>query len=243
VIVHVFETADAAAHAVAEQIAEAVRRKPALVLGLPAGQTPVPVYAELRSASATGASDFSRISTFNLDEFAGLDAAHPGSFRRFMDAHLFRGIAVHPSRMHFLDGTAPDLEAECRRYDAAIAGAGGIDVLLLGIGRNGHIGFNEPAEALIAGTHVVTLLPDTRQANASLFGGNAEQVPVRALTMGVGTILGAREILLIATGDKKAAALEAALTGSVTPRVPASFLQLHAAVAVFADRPAAARLR
>jgi glucosamine-6-phosphate deaminase len=191
---------------------------------------------------AAGRVDFARASSFNLDEFVGIDRLQPGSFHRFMDEHLFTAINIPRSRIGFLNGVAADLEAECQRYEAAIASAGGIDLQLLGIGRNGHIGFNEPADALTASTHPTTLLPDTRRANAALFGGDASRVPARALTMGIGTILGARAIVLMATGEAKAAAIAAAVSGLVTPRVPASFLQLHARGEVYLDREAAACL-
>jgi glucosamine-6-phosphate deaminase len=248
-IVHCFETAAAAAHAVATRVADAVRAKPSLVLGLPAGQTPVPVYAALTRMCDAGEVDFSRVTTFNLDEFAGERAGlktrpYEGrSFRRFMDEAFFSRVNVDRRRIHFLDGLADDLDAECRRYDAAIAAAGGIDLQLLGIGRNGHIGFNEPAETLIETSHVVSLLPETRAANAALFGGDPDRVPRAALTVGMGAILAAREILLMATGDAKAAALAAAVTGPVTAWCPASWLQRHAAAAVYADRLAASGLR
>jgi len=191
---------------------------------------------------AAGQIDFSRASTVNLDEFVGVDRFHPGSFYRFMAANLFDGINVDPGRIHFLDGMASDVVHECQRYEQTIAAVGGIDLQILGIGRNGHIAFNEPGDGLIARTHVTTLLPATRAANASLFGGDVTKVPVEALTLGVGTILDAREIVLIATGEVKAAPVAAMLHGALTPKLPASFLQLHPRVDVYLDRAAASRL-
>jgi glucosamine-6-phosphate deaminase len=156
-----------------------------------------------------------------------------------MDERLFRHVGMRPERIEFLDGRASDLDAECRRYERAIAAAGGLDLLVLGIGVNGHIGFNEPADALAAGTHRVTLDEPTRAANALWFEGDLARVPRQALTMGMRTILQARAIALIATGEAKADAVRAMLDGGVTTRVPASFLQLHPQVTVLLDRPAA----
>src|SRR5688572_25097931 len=146
--VRVFDTADDAAAALAARVARALAEKPDLVLALPTGRTPVATYAELRRLHAAGNADFSRATTFNLDEFAGVEAAHPGSFRTFMASHLFAGVNLDPSRIHFLNGAAADLDAECERYEAEIDAAGGIDLLLLGIGGNGHIGFNEPGDEI-----------------------------------------------------------------------------------------------
>jgi glucosamine-6-phosphate deaminase len=241
-VIHVHEDAGSAAMAVSALIREAVERKPNLVLGLAAGRTPLPVYAELTRQHAAGRLDCSQLATFNLDEFVGVDAAHPGSFRRFMQEHLFAGVNLVPSRTGFLDGMAADTGVECERYEGAIAAAGGIDLQLLGIGTNGHIGFNEPGEHLIAATHVTRLLPATRAANAALFDGDVMKVPELALTMGMRTILSARRTILVAFGDRKAPCIERMVRGPVTTRVPASFLQLHADVKLFLDRGAAARL-
>ena len=191
---------------------------------------------------AAGEVDFARASTVNLDEFIGIDRSHPGSFYRFMAASLFDGIDIGPGHIHFLDGMAPNLVHECEQYEQTIAAIGGIDLQILGIGQNGHIAFNEPGDALIARTHVAALLPQTRAANAPLFGGDVATVPTGALTMGVGTILAAREILLIATGEVKAKAVASMLQGPLTPRVPASFLQVHGRTDVYLDRAAASRL-
>jgi glucosamine-6-phosphate deaminase len=165
----------------------------------------------------------------------------PGSYRAFMQRELFAHISIDPDHIGFLDGRAADLDAECRRYETAIAAAGGIDIMILGIGANGHIGFNEPAAHLRAHTHRARLQPSTRAANAGLFGGDVTRVPADALSMGMATILHARAIVLMATGGEKAHAVEAALHGGVTTHVPASFLQLHPAVTVMLDRAASRR--
>jgi glucosamine-6-phosphate deaminase len=243
VTIEVFDTADDVARAVGARVADALAARPSLVLGLPTGRTPIATYAELRRLHGAGRADFSRASTFNLDEFAGVAASHPGSFRTFMNTHLFDSVNVAPSRIHFLNGTAPDLDAECARFEAEIADAGGLDLQILGIGGNGHIGFNEPGEELVAATHRVTLADSTRRDNAALFGGNPAQVPREALSMGMGTILKAATILLIATGERKAQCIERTVRGPVTTRLPASFLQLHPRAEFYLDRAAASRLR
>jgi glucosamine-6-phosphate deaminase len=242
VTITILDTADDVARAVADRVRDTLARKRTSVLGLPTGRTPVAAYAELRRRRAAGEIDWSEASTFNLDEFAGIDGHHPGSFRQFMERHLFSGVNLQPSRIHFLNGAAPDLDAECDRYEAAIAGVGGIDLQLLGIGANGHIGFNEPGTGLTARTHRVTLLRSTRRDNAELFGGDATRVPAEALTMGVGTILKAPAIILVATGAGKAQCIERTARGPVTTSLPASLLQLHRNVEILIDRAAASRL-
>jgi glucosamine-6-phosphate deaminase len=160
-----------------------------------------------------------------------------------MEQHLFSGVNLAPERIHFLDGAARDLDTECERYEAEVAAAGGLGLQLLGIGANGHIGFNEPGAELAARTHRVTLADSTRRDNAALFGGDPANVPREALSMGVGTILKATEIVLIATGERKAQCIEQTVHGPVTTRLPASFLQLHPRVEFYLDRPAASKLR
>jgi len=240
--VRIFQTPEETARALAARIAAALRDRPDQALGLPTGRSPVATYEELQRLHAQGQVDFSRARTFNLDEFAGVDATHPGSFRRFMDEHLFRGVNLEPTRIHFLDGTAPDLEVECDRFEAAIESAGGIDLQLLGIGANGHVGFNEPGDELTARTHRVQLHEATRRDNAALFGGEVGRVPREALSMGMGTSLKAAAIVLIATGERKAACVHGMVQGPLTTRLPASFLQTHRHVEVFLDRAAASRL-
>jgi glucosamine-6-phosphate deaminase len=188
---------------------------------------------------ATGNTDWSRASTFNLDEFAGIDACHPGSFRTFMERHLFEGVNLRAERIHFLNGSAADLNAECDRYEAAIDAAGGIDLQLLGIGTNGHIGFNEPGDDLPVRTHRVRLMESTRRDNAMLFDNDPSRVPAEALSMGIGTILRARRIVLVATGRTKAKCIREATGGRLTTHVPASMLQVHADVELILDLEAA----
>ena len=235
-----FEDENALAAALATRVLDAIAANPRLVLGLPTGRTPLVLYRELRERS--GSTEWSQVRTFNLDEFVGLAPEHPGSYRAFMQAELFDHVSIDPANIGMLDGTAADLKAECRRYEEAIASAGGIDLQLLGIGANGHIGFNEPADGLCARTHIASLEPRTREANAKWFGGDWNAVPERALSMGMATILGAREIVLMATGVKKAEAVAGLVEGLITPRLPASFLQLHPRTTVMLDRAAAGRL-
>jgi len=240
--IRIYDTEQQVAGALADRIASLVRERPAAVLGLPTGRTPIATYAELRRRHAEQGLSFGRVSTFNLDEFVGLDERHPGSFHFYMQQHFFGGVNVPPERIHFLNGMAADLEAECERYERDIASAGGIDLQVLGIGANGHIGFNEPADGLIASTHRVVLHEGTRRDNAADFGGDPEQVPREALSMGMGTILKVRELIMIATGEHKARCIERMIHGPLTTRLPASFLQLHPNAAVYLDRPAASLL-
>lgn len=240
--VRIFSSPRAAARALARCLAREVAANPRLVIGLPTGRTPIPLYDELAALAGTRRIDLSQTTTFNLDEFVGIDRSHPGSYRRFMQRYLFDRLASRPRRIHFLNGTAADLDRECRRYERAIARAGGIDLQLLGLGANGHIGFNEPAPALHADTHATSLTATTRRANAGLFGGQASAVPTQALSMGMATILHARRIILLATGGEKARCVARMLNGTVTPQLPASFLQLHRHAEVWLDQAAASRL-
>jgi glucosamine-6-phosphate deaminase len=235
----VLDSSDDVAAALADRVASTLQAKPDAVLGLASGRTPVDGYAELRRLHAAGSTDWSRASTFNLDEFAGIDSRHPGSFRTFMERHLFEGVNLPVAQIHFLNGVAKDLDAECDRYEAAIAAAGGIDLQLLGIGTNGHIGFNEPGDDLPVRTHRVRLMESTKRDNAMLFGNDPSRVPAEALSMGIGTILRARRIVLVATGDKKAECIRQATSGRLTTRVPASMLQVHSDVELLLDREAA----
>ncbi len=237
-----FDDEDALSAALATHVLESIIARPALVLGLPTGRTPLGLYRQLRQRSGGNQIDWSRVRTFNLDEFAGLAPANPGSYRAYMQAELFDHIAIDPANIGFLNGAAPVLTEECRRYDEAIAAAGGIDLQLLGIGANGHIGFNEPARGLSAHTHVADLERETREANADRFGGDWTSVPAQALSMGMATILRAREIILIATGKEKATAVRGMIEGLISTRLPASMLQVHPRVTVMLDRAAAAKL-
>jgi glucosamine-6-phosphate deaminase len=240
--IHVFDTTNQVAGALARRVADALREQPDIVLGLPTGRTPVAMYAELRRLHAAGEADFARAATFNLDEFAGVDPSHPGSFRQYMEKHLFQAVNLAPARIHFLNGAAPDLDAECSRYEREIERASGLDVQILGIGANGHIGFNEPADELVSRTHRVRLAETTRRDNAALFGGDPSRVPREALSMGMGTILKAETLVLVATGERKARCVERTINGPLTPHLPASFLQLHRRVELYLDREAASLL-
>lgn len=236
-----YATAEQAARATARLIVSRLSARPGLVLGLPTGATPVPMYRALVRAHQAGRADFARATTFNLDEFVGIGRETPGSYHSFMQAHLFSLVNLSPRRTHIPNGLAADAEREARRYEGRIRRAGGLDLVVLGIGRNGHLGFNEPAAALNADTHVVQLHRDSRQGNAAAFGGRWQDVPATAISMGIGTILRAREIVLLATGAAKSDIVARALDGDVTTRVPASLLQAHPKVHVVLDRAAAGR--
>lgn len=238
---YVVEDDQAASRLAAEFLAREIRRRPALVLGLATGGTPLGMYRELVRLHREEGLDFSRVTSFNLDEYVGLSPGHPHSYRTYMQQNLFDHVNILPSRTHVPRGGAPDLTAECDRYEREIAQAGGIDIQVLGIGRNGHIGFNEPGSAIDTTTRVVELAPSTLEANARYFGAVAE-VPTRAITMGIRTILGAKRILLLAAGPTKAQALQQMLEGEITPQLPASLLRRHPDVTVIADRQAASLL-
>ncbi len=241
-IVSLCANADAVSELAATRVAELLASQPAAVIGLPTGRTPIQMYADLVARHAAGL-DFSSATTFNLDEFVGIGPDHPGSYHAYMQEHLFGKVNLPRRNAHLLNGLAPDLDMECDRYEVAIADAGGLDLQVLGIGSNGHIGFNEPAAGLTARTHRVTLLQASREGNAVFFWNDVDRVPTEALSMGIGTILKARRLLLLATGAGKKDAIEAAVRGPVTTRVPASFLQLHPAVEILCDQDAAAGLR
>jgi len=224
--------------AVAGFIGRTLRHTPDVVLGLPTGRTMIPVYEELVRLHRRGRADFRKATTFNLDEFSSVRSDHPGSFSSFMRRHLFDRVNLRTSSAHF-PGGAPRTDA----YDESIERAGGIDLCLVGLGLNGHLGFNEPAAALAPRTHRVRLLSATRRANAYLFGGRIAGVPSFAVSMGIGTILRSRAVVLLVTGSSKARIVKRAIAGPVTTRVPASLLQAHPNVVVVLDRRAAAHIR
>lgn len=209
------------------------------VLGLATGSTPLGIYRQLIDWYQKGDLDFCACHTVNLDEYVGLDPQNPQSYAWFMQSNLFRQINIDPANTHLPDGTQMDEMLECQRYNALIHRLGGVDLQLLGIGRNGHIGFNEPGTAFEKETHCVRLTESTIQANARFFP-SLEQVPTRAYTMGMKAIMQARKILLAVSGAAKADILEASLFGPITPQVPASILQLHPDVTVVADQEALA---
>lgn len=231
-------TREAAEEVVADVLAAAIQKSPQIVLGLATGRSMVGVYARLVEAHRAGELSFSRVKSFNLDEWCGIAPDHPASFAAYMRHHLFGHVDIAPAAWH-LPATGDPGAGQA--YEAAIAAAGGIDVQLLGIGRNGHIGFNEPGSALTSRTRIVTLDASTRAAAAADFPPG-ESVPETAITMGVATILEARHIVLLATGAAKAEALAAALQGPQTPANPASFLRGHPRVTIVADAEAAACL-
>ena len=209
----------------ADRIAALMKRKPNAVLGLATGSSPIGIYERLRAAFARGELDFSKACSINLDEYLGLAPDHPQSYRFFMQKHLFDHVNIPSASTFVPNGCAKDPEAECRAYDALIEERG-IDLQILGIGLDGHIGFNEPGDAFLKGTHIIDLHESTIRANARFFESEAE-VPRRAITMGIGGIMSAKETLLVANGSAKKEILQAALTGPITPAVPASILQLH----------------
>jgi glucosamine-6-phosphate deaminase len=233
---------DAAVSAVrvAEIVADRVRRQPCCVLGLATGATMRPVYAHLARLHREGALSFAQATAFALDEYLGLPPDHPGSFATELHDVFTSRVDIDHSLVHLPRGDAPDPEAEARRYEAAIAAAGGIDLQLLGIGRNGHLAFNEPKSDFTSRTRVATLAEETRAANAAAFPQG--EVPLRAITMGLGTILEARVCVLLATGAGKAEAIARMVDGIPGPDSPASALRYHRAATVVLDAAAAARL-
>jgi glucosamine-6-phosphate deaminase len=233
--------ADDASLIAARHVARLVREKPDAVLGLATGATPLKLYGELVRMHRDEGLDFSGVTTFNLDEYVGLEPAHPASYHAFMRDHFFSHVNVDPARIHIPDGRAKDVPAFCKDYEAAIVAAGGIDLQMLGIGTDGHIGFNEPSSSLASRTRIKTLTPRTRLDNVEAFG-RPEDVPFHVITMGVGTIMEAREVVLLAFGSKKSRAIAAAVEGPVTSMSPASILQMHPVAKCIVDEAAAARL-
>jgi glucosamine-6-phosphate deaminase len=227
---------------VARIIARRLRAKPGLVLGLATGHTMEGVYAELARMHKQDKLDFSRCRTFNLDEYVGLTPEDPHSYHYYMKKNLFDKVNINPRNTHVPDGTTADFVRVCADYEKAVKAAGGIDLQLLGIGKDGHIGFNEPLSALMSRTREKALTPDTIAQNAKYFGGK-NKVPRRAITMGVGTILESRQCLVLVTGAAKAGVLARAVEGPVTAMVTASALQLHPKCTVVVDEAAAANLR
>ncbi|MEO8206930.1 MAG: glucosamine-6-phosphate deaminase [Chthoniobacterales bacterium] len=219
-------TSENAAAIGAKIIASLIRNKPDAVLGLATGSTPLPLYAELIRLHKEEGLDFSRVTTFNLDEYVGLEASHPASYHYFMQENFFRHVNIAPARTYLPDGLKKDVPAHCREYELMISAAGGIDLQILGIGTDGHIGFNEPTSSLASRTRIKTLTQYTRQDNARFFA-SVDDVPHHVITMGVGTIMEARTVLLLAFGSNKAKAVAGAVEGPITALVPASILQMH----------------
>jgi glucosamine-6-phosphate deaminase len=221
----------------ANLIASLLQSNPKAVLGLATGSSPVGVYAKLVEMHQKGLVSFSKASSFNLDEYVGLPVDHPQSYRSFMNEQLFNHIDIDPGQTHIPNGNAADMEAECRAYDKMLEENGPVDLQILGIGSNGHIGFNEPDANLSSKTHVVDLLEDTLEANARFFD-SLDDVPRQAVTMGIGDILKARQILLLVRGAGKAEAIRNAVEGPITTQCPASLLQIHPNVIVLVDEGA-----
>ena len=213
------------------------------VLGLPTGSSPEGMYAELVKANKEGRVSFKNVLTFNMDEYVGLPEEHPESYHSFMARNLFNHIDCPKENIHILNGNAPDLVAECAHYEEMIQEAGGIDLFIGGIGPDGHIAFNEPGSSLSSKTRMKTLTTDTRIANSRFFGGNPENVPAHALTVGVGTVMAAREVMILVNGHAKARALQAAIEGSVNHMWTISALQMHEHGIIVSDEDAADELK
>lgn len=242
------DTEKEAALWVADRIADAIKAKAKVsdkpfVLGLPTGSTPLKVYAELVRKNKAGEVSFKNVITFNMDEYVGLPVEHPESYHSFMYNNLFNHIDIPRENIHILDGNAPDLVAECASYEEKIAATGGFDLFLGGIGEDGHIAFNEPFSPLQSRTRVVTLTDDTIRVNSRFFGGDVNLVPKQAMSVGVATVLGAKEVVIMAFGPKKARAIGEAIEGPITHKNTVSALQNHPDGIVVMDEDAAGELR
>ncbi len=239
--IKIFKTAEEIGVAVAEIFTNEVKNNPECVLGLATGASPIPTYQNIISTFNKGGISFKGVKTYNLDEYCNLPKDDKNSYYTFMHEQLFNSLDILEENVHFLDGNATDCEAECQRYDNEINATGGIDIQLLGIGNNAHIGFNEPADEFTTGSFKVQLTESTINANKIYFDENP--MPTHALTMGIKQIMAAKKIVLIATGPKKAEAVKNMIEGAVTPQVPASILQEHADVVIFLDEAAASLLK
>jgi glucosamine-6-phosphate deaminase len=225
----------------ARRIAQLIRRKPTAVIGLATGSSPLAIYAELASLARDGTLDVSRVHAFALDEYVGIPKDHPQSYASVISREVVEPIGLAPSSVLVPDGRADDVDGACAEYEAAIRAAGGVDIQILGIGANGHIGFNEPTSSFASRTRIKTLAPQTRLDNARFFD-HPDEVPTHCLTQGLGTIMEAREVLLVAQGGPKAAAIAAAVEGPVSSMCPGSILQFHPHATVIIDDAAAAQL-
>lgn len=241
----IVKDAQQAGHVAADLIVEDMKKRAVYVLGLATGSTPLPLYKEFIRRNREEGLDFSNVITFNLDEYVGLPANHPESYRRFMDDNLFNHININKKLTFVPDGTIKDLcevEKFCEWYEGQIADVGGVDYQVLGIGSNGHIGFNEPGSSLGSMTRIKTLTEITRKDNARFFDNDMTQVPKYAITMGIGTIMKAKKVVLVATGKGKADAVVDSLEGAVSSKCPASALQLHQYATYIVDEAAASKL-
>ena len=237
------ENGQAASEAAARVVARLVREKPDAVLGLATGSTPLMLYKELIRLHKEEGLDFSEVSTFNLDEYVGLEKEHPQSYHTFMWENLFSQINIQPENVHIPDGMAVDVPASCAAYERGIVAAGGVDLQVPGIGSDGHIGFNEPTSSFASRTRIKTLTQQTVLDNARFFEGNESRVPRHCITMGIGTIMDARMNLMLAFGANKAAAVAATVEGPVASTIPASILQHHPSAKIFMDKDAATDLK
>lgn len=233
---------DALSKKAAAIVSGEINKKAKFILGLATGTSPIGLYTELAEMNAEGKVDFAGVTTYNLDEYYPIDAANDQSYRYFMNKYLFNKVNIDMDNTHLLCGKAPDADAECKAYDEAIVNAGNVDLQVLGIGCNGHIGFNEPGDKFIMGTHKVELTENTIEANSRLFN-SADEVPRHALSMGIGAIMNAKSIVLVANGKNKAEAIRDALEGEITPWCQASILQLHKNVVFVIDEDAASELK
>lgn len=237
----IFETVDEVSLYTAQRLLEKIKAVPAAVMGLATGSTMEPVYAQLLSALQQMPIDVSQLITFNLDEYIGLNAQHPQSYNYYMYQHLFNQLKIPPQNVHLPDGLASNIETACQAYSTAIESMGGLDLQLLGIGSNGHIGFNEPHTCFSSRTHVVELSEQTRIDNGRFFTEKSE-VPTHAITMGIHDILRAKEIILVATGRNKTDIMAQLFHSSIDEALPASALKQHHNLTIVLDREAAALL-
>lgn len=226
----------------AKEVEKLIKSKPDCILGFATGSTPVSMYENLVSMYNRGEIDFSKVTTFNLDEYKGLKGDHHQSYRYFMDTNLFNHINIDKNNTHVPNGTADDITKECEKYDIDIDEKGGIDLQVLGIGINGHIGFNEPSDFLNIGTHLTKLKEETIKTNSRFFD-SVEQVPTEAITMGLGSIMKAKKILLLASGKNKAEIIAKLAEGQISTEIPASLLQVHSDVVIIVDKDAASLLK
>lgn len=227
----------------ADAVEKLLRARPTAVLGLATGSSPLAVYAELVRRHRSSGLSFAQARAFMLDEYVGLPADHPERYRNVIDADLVSQVDFAPGAVEGPDGLAADIPAACAAYEAAIVAAGGVDLQILGIGTDGHIAFNEPGSSLASRTRIKTLTPQTRRDNARFFGGELDQVPTHCLTQGLGTIMAARHVVLLASGMGKAEAVHHLAEGAVSAMWPATVLQLHPHVTVLVDEDAAGRLQ
>ena len=239
--IRIYKNPEEIGKAAAALFASEIISNPKCVLGMATGSTPLPTYEALVEMANNRIIDFSSVRTFNLDEYVGIDRSHEQSYYRFMFDNLFSKVNIDPKNVQVPYCYSPDTNEDGEKYDAAIDAAGGIDLQILGIGNNGHIAFNEPCEVFPFGTHIVELTESTIEANKRFFN-SADEVPKKAISMGIGSIMKARKIILIATGAAKSEAVKAMVKGQVDPQCPASVLQLHSNVTIFLDEAAASAL-